>query len=184
MQGVRRVVTGHDGDGRSVFVSDAEVAPITFSMSPDGGFHLLWSADELPQFPSDGIDPYDKGQARHFFPPGPGAFRFNIFTLPPDRSGSDLADLDPKAVVAEANAKVPGILSANDPDEPGMHTTDTIDLEIMLSGELTLELDDGAEKTLRAGDVVVQNGTRHRWHNRGDVPAVLAAILVAGLPRG
>lgn len=184
MKGIRRVVTGHDADGRSVFVSDAEVAPITFSVSPDGGFHLMWSADEVPTFPSDGIDPYDKGEARTFFPTGPGSFRFNIFTLPAHGSGAVLADLDLEAVNAEAEERLPGILSANHPDDPGMHTTDTVDLEIMLSGELTLELDDGAEKVFRAGDVVVQNGTRHRWHNRGDEAAVLAAILIGGQPRG
>lgn len=174
------MVTGYDGDGRSVFVSDLPVEPITFSSSPDGGFHLLWSTDELPVFPNDGVDPYDRGLARNFFPAGPGAFRFNLFTLPPQRSGADMADMDPEAMLAEVNAKVPGILSANDPNEPGMHTTDTIDLEIMLAGELVLELDDGAERVLRAGDIVVQNGTRHRWHNRGDVTAVMAAILIGG----
>ena len=42
-----------------------------------------------------------------------------------------------------------------EPDNPGMHTTDTIDFEVVLSGELILELDDGAEKVLRPGDTVV-----------------------------
>jgi uncharacterized cupin superfamily protein len=53
-------------------------------------------------------------------------------------------------------------------------------MEIILSGEIVLELDDGVETTLRAGDVKIQNGTRHRWHNRGDVPAVMAVAMVAG----
>ena len=52
-----------------------------------------------------------------------------------------------------------------DPSDPGMHTTDTIDFEVVLEGTITLELDDGAEVTLRPGDTVVQNGTRHRWKN-------------------
>jgi hypothetical protein len=180
MDSMRRVVTGHDAEGRSVFVSDAKVEPVTFSMAPDGGFHLLWSADEPAVFPSDGIDPYDKGLARHFFPVEPGSFRFNIFTVPPQMSGADVADIDPAAIEAEVEAKLPGILSANDPDRPGIHTTDTIDLEIMLAGELTLELDDGVEKVLRKGDVIIQNGTNHRWHNRGTETAVLAAVLIAG----
>jgi mannose-6-phosphate isomerase-like protein (cupin superfamily) len=179
MKGIRRVVTGRDHNGKSVFTSDAEVAPVTFSTAPGGGFHLLWSADELPTFPSDGIDPYDKGFARQFFP-AHGGFRFNIFTLPPHGSGADLADMDPQAVNDEADEKLPGILSANDPDDPGMHATETIDLEIVVSGEVTLELDDGAERTMRAGDTVIQCGTRHRWHNRGSEPAVLAAVLIGG----
>jgi quercetin dioxygenase-like cupin family protein len=58
-----------------------------------------------------------------------------------------------------------------------MHTTDTIDFEVILAGELVLELDDGAEKVLRPGDTVVQNGTRHRWHNRGSEPATMAVFM-------
>jgi hypothetical protein len=32
--------------------------------------------------------------------------------------------------------------------------------------------------TLGPGDVYVQNGTRHRWSNKGDVPAVVAVVLI------
>jgi quercetin dioxygenase-like cupin family protein len=63
-------------------------------------------------------------------------------------------------------------------DDPGMHTTDTVDFEVVISGEIILELDDGAEKVLRAGDTNIQNGTRHRWHNRGSEPAVIATFIV------
>jgi quercetin dioxygenase-like cupin family protein len=59
-----------------------------------------------------------------------------------------------------------------------MHTTDTVDMEIMLSGEVVLELDNGVERTLRTGDVNIQNGTRHRWHNRGTEPATMAVVMV------
>jgi quercetin dioxygenase-like cupin family protein len=59
-----------------------------------------------------------------------------------------------------------------------MHTTATIDYGVVLSGEVILELDDGAKLTLRPGDTYIQNGTRHRWSNTGDVPAVLAVALI------
>jgi quercetin dioxygenase-like cupin family protein len=59
-----------------------------------------------------------------------------------------------------------------------MHTTDTIDFEVVLSGSVTLELDDGAEVNLRQGDTVVQNGTRHRWKNTGTEPCVMAVFIV------
>jgi quercetin dioxygenase-like cupin family protein len=65
-----------------------------------------------------------------------------------------------------------------DPSDPGMHTTDTIDLEVVLTGRVVLELDDGAEKEMGPGDIIIQNGTRHRWHNRQDETAVMAAILI------
>ena len=64
-----------------------------------------------------------------------------------------------------------------DPSDPGMHTTDTIDFEVVLEGTIVLELDDGAEVTLHPGDTVVQNGTRHRWKNPGDKPARLALFM-------
>ena len=65
-----------------------------------------------------------------------------------------------------------------EPDAPGMHTTDTIDFEVVLDGEVWLELDDGVEVHLRAGDTVVQNGTRHAWRNHGDTTARLAVFLI------
>ena len=59
-----------------------------------------------------------------------------------------------------------------------MHTTDSTDFGVFLSGNVVLELDDGAEVSLSPGDVVVQNGTRHRWRVVGDVPATLAVFIV------
>jgi hypothetical protein len=44
-------------------------------------------------------------------------------------------------------------------NNPGMHSTDTIDYVIVVSGETWLELDDGAEVHLKQGDVVIQNGS-------------------------
>ena len=40
-----------------------------------------------------------------------------------------------------------------------------------------MDLDDGVEVHLRAGDTVVQNGTRHAWRNHTDQPAVLAVFM-------
>jgi hypothetical protein len=66
----------------------------------------------------------------------------------------------------------------SDPDEPGMHRTATLDYDIVLEGVIGLELDDGFEVMLGRGDVVVQNGTRHRWHNRGDTIARMMSVAV------
>jgi quercetin dioxygenase-like cupin family protein len=83
-----------------------------------------------------------------------------------------------EAAMGEIEAKLPGLMAHMEIDDPGMHTTDTTDFEIVLSGEIVLELDDGAEVTLSPGDTVVQNGTRHRWRNPGTEPAVLGVFLV------
>jgi uncharacterized cupin superfamily protein len=70
-----------------------------------------------------------------------------------------------------------------DSDEPGMHRTDTTDFGLLLSGNLVLEVDDGTEVSLSPGDVVVQNGTRHRWRVVGDVPATMAAFFIGARRR-
>jgi mannose-6-phosphate isomerase-like protein (cupin superfamily) len=164
------VVTGHDASGKSVFVSDEAVAPVETTILPGFQAHLLWGGDKTPQFPDDGSMP----QWHMYFPPV-GGFRFGMFTVPPDTVAAPQTDMD--AAVADAEAKLPGLLRYLDPSDPGMHTTDTIDFEVVLEGTVILELDDGAEMTLNPGDTVVQNGTRHRWKNPGDKPARLALFI-------
>ena len=169
---VRRVVTGHDADGKAVFVSDEAVAPIVPTILPGNQFHRLWGGDVAPHFPDDGSRPDD----RSYFPPV-GGFRFGLFTIPPDGGAGAPPGLDMQAALADLEEKLPGLAGHLEVDDPGMHTTATIDFEVVLSGEVTLELDDGAKVSLSPGDTVVQNGTRHRWSNPGTAPAVLAVFI-------
>jgi mannose-6-phosphate isomerase-like protein (cupin superfamily) len=168
---VRRVVTGHR-DGKAVFASDEVLAPLTMAMMPGSEFQRLWGGDGAPTFPDDGAEP---PQPTYF--PAVGGYRFGLFSLPPTGT-QPAADLDLAVAVAEVESKLPGLLAHMEPDNPGMHTTDTIDFEVILSGEVVLELDDGVQTTLHVGDTVVQNGTRHRWSNPGTVPAVIAVFIV------
>jgi mannose-6-phosphate isomerase-like protein (cupin superfamily) len=165
------VVTGHDASGKSVFVSDESVSPTTVQMMPQAEFHLLWGGDKTPQFPDDGAMP----DWRTYFPPI-GGFRFGLFSVPPGVAGGELT-ANPEEALADVETKLPGMLRYLDVSDPGMHTTDTIDFEVVLEGTVVLELDDGAEVTLTAGDTVVQNGTRHRWRNDGDTMARLALFI-------
>jgi mannose-6-phosphate isomerase-like protein (cupin superfamily) len=169
---VRRVITGHDANGKAVFVSDESVAAIAPSLLPGTEFHRLWGGDQAPHFPDDGSPP-----AHHAYFPPIGGFRFGMFTVPPDGGVGAPADLDIEAALTELERDVPGLASYLEPDDPGMHTTATIDFEVVLEGEVTLELDDGAKVTLGPGDTVVQNGTRHRWSNRGQTTARLAVFI-------
>jgi len=170
--GVRRVVTGHDADGKAVFASDEVVPPITTGLSASSSFHVLWGGDDAPHFPDDGALPL----FTTYFPPV-GGFRFGMFTLPPHGEPGPGPDVDIAAAIAEMRRALPGMLDYMEPGAPGMHTTDTIDFEVVLSGEVTLELDDGAVVHLRTGDTVVQNGTRHRWGNPGAEAARLAVFI-------
>jgi quercetin dioxygenase-like cupin family protein len=174
---VRRVVTGHDASGRSVFVLDERVEPLVLDLLPGWEFHALWGGDAVPAVPSDGAEP----AWRAYFPP-PGGFRFSFSTIPPEGTPPP-EGVEEEAALAEVERALPGMLAAMEPDEPGMHTTDTLDFEVILSGEVVLELDDGQERRLGPGDVVVQNGTRHRWRNPGAEPAVMAVFML-GTRRG
>jgi uncharacterized cupin superfamily protein len=60
-----------------------------------------------------------------------------------------------------------------------MHRTQTVDYGIVLDGEVVFVLED-SETVLRAGDVVVQRGTSHRWENRSAATARVAFILIDG----
>ncbi len=175
----RRVVTGHSGDGKAVFVSDDRVPPVTTTLLQGMEFHLLWGADETLEFPDDGSRP----SAPRYFPPLSGS-RFAFFTVPPQGATPLPEDLDLESALTELNSTLPGLVDYVELENPGMHTTASIDYGIVLSGEATLELDDGATVTLRPGDTYVQNGTRHRWSNGGTVPAVVAVVLIGARHRG
>jgi hypothetical protein len=71
-QPVRRVVTGHDSEGRAVFVSDALVEPVVTALSPATAFHQIWGGDGPPSFPDDGTRP----PSTTYFPPV-GGFRWS-----------------------------------------------------------------------------------------------------------
>ena len=60
-----------------------------------------------------------------------------------------------------------------------MHRTETIDYAIVLSGEITMVMDD-RDVELKAGDVLVQCGTNHAWSNRSNAPCVVAFVLIDG----
>jgi mannose-6-phosphate isomerase-like protein (cupin superfamily) len=98
-----------------------------------------------------------------------------VVRFPPDSVMADPA-FDPEAAGAEQAAELPGLVERFEAD--GFHTTPTVDFVIVLEGELVLELDDGVETTVRRGDIVIQKATRHAWHNRADVPAVIAGVLL------
>jgi hypothetical protein len=170
---VRRVVTGHDEAGKAVVASDTEVDSLRPALTGAAEFHRLWGGDEVPRFPDDGAQP---GHVTYF--PPVGGFRFGMFTVPPGGAQAAEPPPDLPAAFSEFEAALPGLAAYMEPATPGMHTTDTIDFEVVLEGDVWLELDDGVEVHLRAGDTVVQNGTRHAWRNHGDVTARLAVFII------
>ncbi|MEO1064335.1 MAG: cupin domain-containing protein [Actinomycetota bacterium] len=172
MDARRIVVTAVDGDGRSVFADDTEIEALTLAASPGSGFYRLWGWDGPATAPNDGARP----DGHTFFPPNQGA-RWLITVFPPDDAAPG-GEIDMEAALAEAEEKMPDTGRWMEPDEPGMHTTETIDFGLVLDGEVELELDDGAKVHLRPGDGVVQNGTRHAWRNPFGRPCTMAFVLI------
>src|SRR5215471_14030754 len=99
---IRRVVTGHDPDGKAKIANDTEVDALSVALLPGMEFHRLWGADFAPTFPDDG-SPYPSVT---YFPPL-GGFRFGLFTVPPD--GAATAPVGVAAAVKELEEKLPGI---------------------------------------------------------------------------
>jgi hypothetical protein len=96
---VRRVVTGHDADGKAVFVSDDGVDALTVALLPGAEFHRLWGADEAPMFP-DGGTPTPQPT---YFPPV-GDYRFGFFTVPPAHAAPP-EGIDVTEALAEVETK-------------------------------------------------------------------------------
>jgi mannose-6-phosphate isomerase-like protein (cupin superfamily) len=170
---VRRVVTGHDSSGKAVLVSDKLIEPFTSPLVPGSEFHRLWGGDAPPEFRDDGHEP----PPGSYYPPV-GGFRFCVFSLPPSGGPDRPLDFDVKAASVEFEAALPGLAAHMELGGNGMHKSATIDFELVLAGEVILELDEGTSVTLRPGDTVVQNGTRHRWSNPGSTPATIVLFMV------
>ena len=145
----RRVVTGPEG-----VASDGQ-APRTVDI--DGGFAVtnLLCLDGPVRTVADGPDPADGGFALE---PPPGGASSRIIRMP--LTGEWLR------------------VDGDDDATPGMHTTDTLDLMVVLDGEIVLGMADGTETTVRAGDSVVQRGTAHRWRISGDGPCTFWVTML------
>jgi mannose-6-phosphate isomerase-like protein (cupin superfamily) len=168
---IRRVVIGQTEDGRTAVLGDEYVLPTTVSLFPGAEFLRVWGSDGTPRLPgAAGAD-----QPTTWFPQ-PGGFRFAIVTLPPDTATMP-EDLDMAAALAEFSEKLPGLAEVMEPDNPGMHATDTVDVVLIVSGQATLDLGDGAEVTLETGDYVVQHGSRHAWRNLTSQPCTIASAI-------
>ena len=170
---MRRIVTGHDAQGRAVVLFDGE-SPHSFVLDKAGGVRLteIW---ETRSSPADNTGTQDAGDhERRIAPVGDGTV-FRVIEYPPDRER--LKTLDP-AHYGGMGARAADAATRR---HPGMHKTDTLDYCVVLSGEIWAVLDEG-EVLLRAGDCLVQRGTNHAWSNRSEKPCVIAFVLVAAKP--
>ena len=168
---MRRVVTGHDEEGKSIVVLDG---PPAKSIGEDiGGLFELWNTDGNLINTKDRIDRADDEIL--LSPPKNGS-RFRYFQINPTPEGVPMDVLQNMA--ADAFEKIGASHHRIDTSKhPAMHKTDTIDYIILLEGDVTLILDK-EEVDIKPHDVVVQRGTNHAWVNNGNNPALLIAVLI------
>jgi hypothetical protein len=169
---IRRIVTGHDSQGRACIVEDAPATAIrTVAERPGYRAVNVWRTNQTPARIED-VDSVNEHQG--ILPPKSGTI-LRIIDFPPEPA-------DPAERDRRIRATFGGIFHDATHDgrkHPGMHKTDTVDYAICLEGEIWSVMDEG-ETLMRAGDVLVQRGTNHAWANRSQKTARIAFVLIDG----
>ena len=138
---MKRVVTGHDENGKAIFVKIGE--PEHVVDTPGVLWKELWAT-----YPED--------------------------TIPVDATD----EIYDESVMNQRAKALPGLMEHMEPENEGMHTTDSVDYGVVISGNPKLELDDGETEDLEPGDVVIQNGTRHAWRFKDDEVTTMLWVLI------
>ncbi len=84
-----------------------------------------------------------------------------------------IANIDGKKAFEAMGASANVVENAR---HPYMHRTDSLDYSIVLSGEIWMLMDE-EDIHLKAGDVIIQQGTNHAWANRGTEPCLIMFVL-------
>ncbi|GLU33231.1 cupin domain-containing protein [Trinickia caryophylli] len=177
MTPIRRIVTGHDGSGRAIVVSDGPLRTVVeIAAIPGTTFHEVWSTADSPARVDNGADPT---AGPLMLPPPARGTRFRFVDIPPDtqeflaRGAAKMRD----AFSQTGDATVSTVREGS--PHPLMHRTESIDYGVVVEGEMTLILDTG-EVELAQGDVVIQRGTNHAWANRSGRSCRMLFVLVDG----
>jgi quercetin dioxygenase-like cupin family protein len=175
---VRRVVTGHDANGRAIVLSDGP-APVVKTIPARPGYRGtdLWKTSAMPApITRDEPDPTLGPRTLH---PLPNGTTIRITELGPETD--ELRNLNGESVrtiFAGSGAEGASTFKPGG-RHPLMHRTETIDYAVVLEGEITLVLDD-EDVQLKTGDVVIQRGNNHSWSNRSDKLCRMLYILIDG----
>jgi hypothetical protein len=175
----RRIVTGHNAQGKAIVQEDGPPPRIQRIGGPHGPiFYEVWNTTETPaRIDAASGEPAEDGIS---LAPPKGGTRIRVLDIPPDDASLDTMSVeDAKAHFASVGAGDASRYEGKGKGHARMHRTETIDYGIVLDGEITLILDEG-ETVARAGDIVIQRGTNHGWANRSDRNCRIAFILIDG----
>lgn len=166
----RRVVTTVDKDGKAVILFDGEnphkeVRPLRGNIS-----RALWATTGAP---ADMQGQTDRADGVKMTSPVNGGTVFRIIDYPPMKPEHEKLDNNSRMAELKDEAHIKGL----PPSHPFMHRTRSVDYALILQGEIDMILDD-SEVHLKAGDVLIQQGTNHAWVNRSNANCRIAFVLV------
>ena len=167
---IRRVVTTLDDTGKAVVLFDGANPHKIVRPNRSVTSRLLWVTGETP---ADMSGKTDRAAADIGIAPPVGGSIFRIIDIPPTPPEVEALDKDHMHKQIGDHAPKKG----RRPRHPLMHRTRTIDYAIIMAGEIDMLLDD-TEIHLKAGDVLIQQGTNHAWVNRGTKPCRIAFVLI------
>lgn len=168
---IRRVVTTNDARGTAVVLFDGASPHRVVRQGGRIASTLLWVTERTPARFSGGRD---AAAVKIGVPPPPNGTVFRIVEFGPVTGDTPQAD---HATTMKEMGISQGAEGRRPPRHPDMHWTRSVDYAIVLSGEIDMLLDE-SEVHLKAGDVVVQQGTNHAWVNRGTEPCRIAFVLI------
>jgi quercetin dioxygenase-like cupin family protein len=178
VQQVRRVVTGHDKDGKAIVISDGPAPFVHVNpINPEWYSTDIWRTRETPALIESAAPESTLGPRRQMPEKRGTVLRINHYPPEPEAVRRMTPEDSRRAFAALGNETAATFGRGG--RHPLMHRTETIDYAIVLAGEITMVMDD-CDVVLKAGDIVIQCGTNHAWSNRSDAPAVIAFVLIDG----
>jgi len=171
---IRRIVTGHDAQGRSCIIEDGP-SPAVRLVPERPGYRVtnIWRTAESPAE----INARDTIAEHQGVAPPPRGTVIRIIDVPPESADADERKRQAAAtfgkLFADADHRI------DDHRHPGMHVTESVDYAVIIEGELTAILDKD-ETVMRTGDVLIQRGTNHAWANRSGKMVRVLFVLIDG----
>jgi mannose-6-phosphate isomerase-like protein (cupin superfamily) len=169
-ENVRRVVTTIDKNDKAVVFMDSPIPHKKVRPQAQTVSRLIWVTDGTPADLSGTSD--RAGVDIGIMPPRGGSV-FRIVEFPPETA--EMRKLDPATMHHSLGDGAPK--RGLPPRHPAMHRTRTVDYAVVMAGEIDMLLDE-QEIHLKAGDVLVQQGTNHAWVNRGTQTCRIAFVLI------
>ena len=166
---IQRIITAEGQSGVATKIDTIDTTKVDFLTN-------IWGFDKVPDLPLTPEQILGEYKPLGMFGPL-GGIRVDLFTLAPETPKGPA----PLERAASVDMGTPGMVSGKEGD--GMHRTDSIDLAIVMDGEVNAGYpgEDGQvhELTLKTGDLIVTNGTFHSWHNRSTKPSTILFVVLA-----